>query len=262
MAQTQAHTQTNAKIQIQIKSKNKIENKNKTPGIAPNIASDVGLAMFAKTAELSPVKTRLAAHTSTEFARVFYTLSTNCTANLAQLMQNQLTPYWALAEHSALTLPQWQTQSRLWTGEGALGARLHNIYHALQKRHGCAILIGTDSPQLTPANLKQAMDALKRLPNSCVIGPCADGGFYLFGGAIEIPRAVWTNVVYSQPTTLQALSLELTKQRINIHLLPVQTDVDRLADLAPLTRALEANAALSDAQKTLLEWLHNSAEVF
>jgi hypothetical protein len=44
---------------------------------------------------------------------------------------------------------------------------------------GPVCVIGTDAPGLNPALLRQAFKALRRAPS--VIGPAADGGFWLVG---------------------------------------------------------------------------------
>ena len=222
------------------------------------------LAIFAKTVGLSPVKTRLAADIGQSAAEAFYTLSVEAVAQIAERVQEQmqdgLTPYWALAEEKATEHPSWQQFKTLWTGEGDLGLRLHTIYSSLQKSHDYVALIGTDSPQLEPTSLSDAIERLEGQPQSCFIGPCPDGGFYLFLSAISIPEQVWTNVTYSEATTLQQLTHQLEQVDISVELLAPQGDVDTASDLKPLLDALQENDNLLPAQRQLFHWLKSRTE--
>ena len=58
-----------------------------------------------------------------------------------------------------------------------LGERM---YHALARARGPAILIGTDCPALTPADLRRALRYL-RIGYDAVIAPAEDGGYALIG---------------------------------------------------------------------------------
>ena len=220
---------------------------------------EIGLGIFAKTAELSPVKTRLAASIGEEKAREFYYLSVKAVEEIAQNLPATITPHWAVAEQEALSHPQWQNLARFWTGEGGLGQRLNQVYSHLQQSHGAAMLMGTDSPQLSPSLLKQAQDRLSQNPSSIVIGPCDDGGFYLFAAAVKIPQEVWTSVKYSQNSTLEQLEKALKEQGFTIHHLPKQQDVDIAEDLQKLSSTLTARKNLLANQQRLLDWLNRTA---
>jgi rSAM/selenodomain-associated transferase 1 len=217
------------------------------------------LAIFAKTPGLSPVKTRLAAEAGHAFAETFYRFSIQATEEIAmeaqKSLQNTLRPYWALAEKEALTHRRWKSFPALWTGAGSLGQRLHNVYHRLREGHDFVILMGADSPQLSPRLLTEAVKKLRKYPKACVIGPCPDGGFYLFAAAIPIPKNVWTHVTYSAKTTLQELTDQLKKYKIKTCLLSEQVDVDTVSDLKPLFKALQTKHPLLSGQQKLYRWL-------
>lgn len=219
------------------------------------------LAIFAKTASLSPVKTRLAAGIGTPLAEAFYALSVESITEIATVARTQskntLIPYWALAEEEAMDCAQWQTFKTLWTGDGGLGDRLHNIYCTLSKTHAYVMMIGTDSPQLEPELITSAIKKLTEQPKSCVIGPCLDGGFYLFAATVPIPEEVWVNVTYSKRTTLQALTKQLTQHGLKVNLLIAKGDVDTASNLKPLIRALKINNNLLPAQQKLYRWLQS-----
>ena len=156
---------------------------------------------------------------------------------------------------------EWQDFDRIWTGEGDLGMRLHNIYNSLREKHDYVVLIGTDSPQLEPELITSAVKKLHEQPKSCVIGPALDGGFYLFAAKVPITEQIWTKVNYSQRATLEELSSNLAAHGITIQLLPSKGDVDTTGDLKPLLNSLIANNGLLPAQKKLQRWLQSQTEI-
>lgn len=222
-------------------------------------AQQIGLGIFAKTAALSPVKTRLAASIGTSEAEQFYQLSVRAIEQLALALPPTICPHWAIAEADGENHAQWQNLPHFWTGDGDLGARLHQVYTKLRQSHGAAMLMGTDSPQLTPSLLEAAQRHLVQNPNAIALGPCSDGGFYLFAGGIDIPQSCWTSVSYSESSTLQQLVSQLGQLTSEIHYLPEQQDVDVAEDLARLHESFAAETSLLSAQKQLLDWLNRTA---
>lgn len=217
------------------------------------------LAAFAKTATLTPVKTRLAADIGRAAADDFYALSLAAVSAVIKEAYRQsrgdFIPFWALAEKEALNNEQWQEFTPMWTGPGDLGQRLNSVYRHLHAQHEYVILIGTDSPQLEPGLLLSAIETLRSQPQAAVIGPAVDGGFYLFAASTEIAEEIWTGVEYSRSDTLENLSTRLSKAEIDIELLPARSDVDTLSDLSRLAEALRENRELLPAQQKLYEWL-------
>ena len=219
----------------------------------------VAIAVFAKTKTLSPVKTRLANDIGKSLAQEFYTLSVKAVEEIVLetkiQSKNQISPYWALAEKEALDYKEWQVFDRIWTGEGNLGMRLHNVYSSLRKKHDYVVIVGTDSPQLEPSIIIRAICELELKPEFCVIGPALDGGFYLFAAKVCIAEYIWTHVIYSQNNTLIKLASNLNAEGIKIHLLSPQNDVDNVYDLSLIMNDLKTNSNLLPAQKKLYRWL-------
>jgi len=215
----------------------------------------IALAIFAKTIGFSVVKTRLAESIGIQKAEEFYQLCLNSIEELVLNIQVKyrglLIPYWAIAENQAIDKPQWQTFNSIWTGNGGLGERLDNVYSQLLKNHDYVMLIGTDSPQLQPEFFNNALEHIIK-NRELVIGPCTDGGFYLFGGGIEIDRSIWVNTQYSQSDTMNQLIENLKPQ--TPHLLPLQQDVDVLEDIYTLSNILE-NSKISASQTKLRNWI-------
>ena len=213
------------------------------------------LAIFVKTPGLSPVKTRLAAGIGITGALRFHQLAAAATAEVARTCEPWLTPYWAIAEADQQAVAAWPEFAPLQQGQGDLGERLHTVYARLQARHGGVLLIGADAPQLTVALLRRALAMLDETHTPFVIGDASDGGFWLFGGRVALPREVWTRVRYSQPQAAAELRQQLAPHGA-VGAIGRLTDVDNAADLPALRHALEALDALQPAQQRLLDWLN------
>jgi glycosyltransferase A (GT-A) superfamily protein (DUF2064 family) len=208
------------------------------------------LAIFVKTPGLSPVKTRLAAGIGAEAAFDFYGLALAAVAEAVKRALPDLIPYWAVAEPEALADPRWSDFPTIGQGEGSLGDRLDHVYSGLLARHGAVLMIGADSPQLTPDLLLSAA----RLAEPFVMGRADDGGFWLFGGTAPIPRAVWAELPISTAETADAL-LHATLSFGDTAFVSSLVDVDEAKDLMPLAVALALLEAPTPAQMRLAEWL-------
>ncbi len=216
------------------------------------------LAIFVKTPGLSPLKTRLAAGLGAPAALHFFQLAAAATAEVARSCEPWLTPHWAIAETDPAAAAAWPGFALMHQGEGDLGARLHTVYAQLQARHGRAVLIGADAPQLTVALLQRAVAMLDNPLTPFVIGDASDGGFWLFGGRAAIPREVWTGVRYSQAQTALELRQHLAP-RGAVGSVGRLTDVDNVEDLPALRDALGTLRAPLPAQHALGQWLDTLA---
>lgn len=212
------------------------------------------LAIFVKTPDLSPVKTRLAAGIGAPAARRFHQLAAAATAEVARACQSWLTPYWAIAEAGPAAIAAWPGFASLHQGEGDLGERLHMVYADLQARHDRVLLIGADAPQLTVALLQHALILLDDSRTPFVIGDASDGGFWLFGGRAAIPREVWTRVRYSHAQTAAELRQHLAPYGA-VGSVGGLTDVDNVEDLPALRDALDSLSNPLPAQQALRQWL-------
>jgi len=106
------------------------------------------------------------------------------------------------------------------------------------KNHDAVLLIGSDSPQLSPELIIQASDQLQ--DNQFVIGPAEDGGFYLFGGKNQIAQEVWVDTNYSVSTTANDLTTRLSSLS-KIKWMDPHIDVDTYADLKKLSKLISLN---------------------
>lgn len=208
------------------------------------------IAVFGKTPGLSPIKTRLAATIGKKKANELYNLCVDSTqTTLEKFVQHnpEWRIVWAVGEKKGLEHPYWTERpfDKIWTGDGYLGTRLHQVYSTLIQEHEAVLLTGTDSPQLNPETF---IDAAKHIEESgSVIGPASDGGFYLFGNTREIPQTVWESVPYSVETTRG----ELLKRVVDdIPHLPEKSDLDIYEDIQTLID--EMPPYLHESQERLL----------
>ena len=133
-------------------------------------------------------------------------------------------------------------------GDG-LGERLG---HALGLACGPALLVGMDTPQLTPGLLTAAGQKLLEPGVDAVLGPALDGGYWAIG--LKRPdRRVFEEVPMSTAQTGRAQLLRLRALRLRTAALPALRDVDTMADArrvareAPATRFARAVRELSAA---------------
>ena len=131
-----------------------------------------------------------------------------------------------------------------------LGARLRAAFAALRAGGADAtIAVGSDSPTLDPARIREAVVALES--HQAVLGPAEDGGYYLIGVRGDAPGMFegipWSTSDVARRTLERAADLGMS-----VRCLPAWYDVDDLpsleraiADVDPRYRALIELPALS-----------------
>ncbi|MFR9722942.1 DUF2064 domain-containing protein [Streptomyces sp. MS19] len=96
---------------------------------------------------------------------------------------------------------------------------------------GPALLVGMDTPQLTPALLAPATAPDSWPPGRAWLGPASDGGFWALGMAEPRPDAV-VGVPMSRADTGTAQRERLRRLGLTVEELPTLRDVDTAADAA------------------------------
>lgn len=119
--------------------------------------------------------------------------------------------------------------------EGDLGHRIEMILTRALSQSSVAIALGADTPGLPPEALVEARRALQS--NDAVIGPCADGGFYLLG-LKKCPAGLLRNVRWSQRETCGDTLRRLREAGLKTQMLDPWFDVDSYEDLLTLWRML------------------------
>jgi hypothetical protein len=92
------------------------------------------------------------------------------------------------------------------------------------------VVVGADVPGLDARILGTALEALSRDPETVVVGPAKDGGFYLLATARPLGR-VLREVRWCRSSTRKTLLMALARAGRPVVLLPPLRDLDRPADV-------------------------------
>lgn len=218
-----------------------------------------GIAIFVKTPGLSPVKSRLWPALGRAAAETLYRrMAASVAANLRPIPRAALSRYWALAEDHPSARRCWRRLPTLLQGEGDLGMRMHAVQQALLDRHRSWLLTGADAVLLDARlHLRPALDWLAQPVPRIVFGPAADGGFWLVGGNLPLPPAIWQAPRYSSPHALTDLldALRNTPAPPEVLCLPPASDLDTIDDLPAVCAGLARHPSASREQRRLQRWL-------
>lgn len=119
-------------------------------------------------------------------------------------------------------------------GGGDLGERLRRASEeAFQQGMKRVVMIGSDCPDLGGQRLDEAFRALEH--HDLVVGPAADGGYYLVGTTQHRP-SLFDAIPWSGAQVLQRTLEEAGRLQLSLATLPLLHDVDTPADLATWKR--------------------------
>lgn len=132
--------------------------------------------------------------------------------------------------------------------DGDLGVRMAAALAAGCERAGHALVIGTDSPTLPATYVRSAAYALQDEAAEVVLGPSADGGYWIVGVRSHVPAArIFEGVQWSAPTTLAETVAGASREGARVKLLPPWYDVDTPEDLRILRAHLAVDPAAAPA---------------
>lgn len=186
------------------------------------------LIIFYRNPRRGAVKTRLAATVGDEKALSIYLALCEHTRKITEpLPADKIVFYSDLIE-----------DNDLWAGElygkavqdgSDLGARMYNAFiEGFRRGYERICVIGTDCYDLTTSILQEAFLALTS--SDVVIGPAADGGYYLLGMR-KVPVEIFTNKSWGSDKVLAETLKDLDELRAAYVMLPVLRDVDSEQDL-------------------------------
>jgi rSAM/selenodomain-associated transferase 1 len=218
------------------------------------------LAVLAKFWTPGQVKTRLAAAIGAAAAADMHRQFVATTLNR---MAGQGDRHW-LAAAPPEAVPQFAKWTSTLPGNWSvvpqdgrdLGQRMKRLIEAgFDAGANRIVLIGSDSPDLPTAIAEQAFERLKDCP--VVIGPSADGGYYLVGASQCVPP-IFDDMPWSTSSVAEHTINRLQEAGINFALLPPWRDVDDHADLAALderlARTAQAEASLVELRQAIAPW--------
>lgn len=145
---------------------------------------------------------------------------------------------------------RWQITGQ---GQGDLGVRMQRLQRLLLSAGGNAVLVGSDCPQLTSATVERGLAQLQA--HDVVMGPAADGGYYLIGLREpwqEAYAALFENVAWGTSAVAEQTRRAAAAEGLTLAELEVQHDVDRPGDLPRLVEWLRNGGGDAEFRQTVL----------
>ncbi len=207
------------------------------------------VALFTKPATPGRVKTRLiGALTARQAAALHQAFLDDM---LARLEAGGLPLAIAWAVEAGEPLPP--TGHRAFAQEGAtLGERLYRGLRHLADDHPIVIAVGSDHPEMP---VERPLEAVAKIEAGAdlVLGPAADGGYYLLAvRGDRLDPDLFEGVPWSSAETLAATVARADALGLAVDRLAVGHDVDTAADLERLARHLEADPSAAPRTAALL----------
>lgn len=193
------------------------------------------VAVLLKAPRLGIVKTRLAADVGAARALAIYrTLAERqlravpagwpITVNFTPADSGQELQSW-LAAIPRIPAVVYRPQP-----DGDLGGRIAAAFsQAFAGGAACAFALGGDCPDLDATLLEHAADRLTQPAIDAVLGPAADGGYYLLGLRAPCP-GLFVDVAWSTPQVLDQTRARLRNAGLRTYELPVLHDIDTAED--------------------------------
>jgi rSAM/selenodomain-associated transferase 1 len=196
-------------------------------------------------------KTRLSAGIGAERAVRLYRCFLDDTAALAsQLIHTQIAfSFWP--ESSAVFFSQLCPGALLLPQQGGdFGRRLLSAFEqASGLGYDAIVLIGSDNPGLPASYVTRAFDAL--LTHDVVLGPAADGGYYLIGMRRPHAALFQAGIAWSTASVAAQTCAAARDAGLRLALAPPWYDIDTADDLGRLYGDLRAGREGASAPATL-----------
>lgn len=137
-------------------------------------------------------------------------------------------------------------------GIAGIGRSLFQATQSLfQSGYGAVSMVSADAPTLPALTLAEAAHRLARPGERMVLGPAADGGYYLIG--LKAPyRRLFQEISWSSETVTEETIARAREIGLEVVLLHPWYDVDDEATLGRLCSALDRNVEQAPATKAAL----------
>lgn len=123
---------------------------------------------------------------------------------------------------------------------GELGERMRGAFASLFESGARAVVvIGSDLPAITPSIVAAAFEILERDVDALVLGPAADGGYYLVG-ATRVPP-VFDGIEWGSDAVLAQTQAAAARAGLRVSVVETLTDIDAIDDLRRLGEGLPAS---------------------
>ena len=183
------------------------------------------LLVFCKNPVLGKVKTRLAASIGEQKALDIYQALLQKTAQVLFDVAIEIQLYYSSYIDDNDIFQKNSITKKVQSGDD-LGIRMANAFNEGFSTHSPIVIIGTDLWTLNVLDIQKAFEAFKT--HKTVIGPSADGGYYLLGLQEFIPN-LFEEKKWGSPTVLTDTLNELKKE--DVYLLEEKNDIDTYNDL-------------------------------
>ncbi|MCA1853941.1 MAG: TIGR04282 family arsenosugar biosynthesis glycosyltransferase [Beggiatoa sp.] len=196
---------------------------------------DSTLIVFAKAPVPGQVKTRLIPYLGAERACALHVHLVRRAIETAKFSRIKHIELWCApdAEHPFFMACRDCYGVSLHRQQGIdLGSRMAGALSMVLERAGSVLLIGSDSPALTPEDLDAAARAFNEGYDT-VLGPAADGGYVLIG-LKRIAPGLFTGIPWGTAEVADMTRNRMKALALRCWELPVRPDVDRPADLEGL----------------------------
>jgi rSAM/selenodomain-associated transferase 1 len=196
---------------------------------------ETALLLFVKYPEKGKVKKRISVDID---ETVVLKLYTNFVEDLLlQLQKIPATIIICFYPETYLTLfQQWLSPKYLYLAQQGknLGERMkHCFQNTFAQGFEKVIVIGSDSPDLPLSFYNKAIDKLDSY--DAIIGPCTDGGYYLYGCKKNtFISEMFSDIPWSTSKVFEKTMNVLIMKKLNIYQLPIWNDVDTYDDLVEL----------------------------
>jgi rSAM/selenodomain-associated transferase 1 len=197
------------------------------------------LIIFTRYPEAGKTKTRLIPVLGSAGAANLQRQMTEYTLSQAQKLQQGISIELRFAGGNLQLMQEWLGSCLLYQcqGEGDLGARMaRSLFDAFEQNAAAVVIIGTDCPEADTQILAQAFTQLQTV--DLILGPAADGGYYLIGLRRFIPE-LFMNINWGTAEVLQQTLDVAKKLNISYVCLPTLSDIDRPEDLLIWERILD-----------------------
>ena len=184
------------------------------------------LLIFTRNPELGKVKTRLAKTVGDKTALDIYLFLLQKTKEVTKNISCDKTVYYSekIIEDDLWNRSNYQKREQF--GKD-LGEKMKNaIEDGFKKKYTKIIVIGSDLFDLKPSLINDAFEKLDN--NDVIIGPAADGGYYLIG-LKKLHLKIFENKNWGTSTVREDTLKNLEK--VNVHLLPMLNDIDVIEDI-------------------------------
>jgi len=186
------------------------------------------LLIFIKNPVPGKVKTRLAAAVGPQKAYQIYLKLLSLTIDAASETGADRQVWYASYIDSDDFISEPDFNKRKQIGED-LGARmLHAFKSGFNEGYKNIIIIGSDCPDVNPAVLEEAFSELRE--HDLVIGPSADGGYYLLGMK-NLYKALFGEIDWSTDRVLEQTLEKANSLSLSVACLPELNDIDTIEDL-------------------------------